>query len=176
MALAAKLGPLGDTSGRQAERSRLMLDASLGAGEAGEAIDVVVHDISAHGFLAQSAAKLPVGSEVWLELAGIGRVSAKVRWRGSSTMGCEFESPISSEALAAAVSESKVIWPNFPASRTARPAPVPPARPAVAPARQPVANEGRWPFWGRALFILGSSIMLWSLLILAIRTAWAAIS
>ena len=84
MALAAKLGPLGD-SGRQAERSRLMLDASLGAGDAGEAIDVVVHDISAHGFLAQTAARLPVGSEVWLELAGVGRVSAKVRWRGSST-------------------------------------------------------------------------------------------
>src|SRR5689334_5040923 len=121
MALAAKLGPLGDTSGRLAERSRLVLDGSLGAGNAGESIDVVVHDISAHGFLAQTAAKLPVGSEVWLELAGIGRVSAKVRWRGSSTMGCEFGTPISSEALAAAVSESKVIWPNFPASRSARP-------------------------------------------------------
>ena len=175
MALAAKLGPLGDTSGRQAERSRLMLDGSLGANGAGDAIDVVVHDISAHGFLAQSAAKLPVGSEVWLELAGIGRVSAKVRWRGSSTMGCEFETPISSEALAAAVSESKVIWPNFPANRTVRPAPVAAAHPA-SPARQPVDDEGRWPFWGRALFIVGASIMLWSLLILAIRTAWAAIS
>jgi hypothetical protein len=172
MALAAKLGPLGDTSGRQAERSRLMLDGSLGAGEAGEAIDVVVHDISAHGFLAQTAAKLPVGSEVWLELGGIGRVSAKVRWRGSSTMGCEFASPIASEALAAAVSESKVIWPNFPASRTPRQAPAA----APLPARRPVDDEGRWPFWGRALFILGSSVMLWSLLILAIRTAWAAIS
>jgi hypothetical protein len=173
MALAAKLGPLGDSSGRQGERSRLLLDGSLAAAEAGEAIDVVVHDISAHGFLAQTAAKLPVGSEVWLELAGVGRVVAKVRWRGSSTMGCEFESPISSEALAAAISESKVIWPNFPANRTARPVPSPAAK---APAPQPVEDEGRWPFWGRALFILGASIMLWALLILAIRTAWAAIS
>jgi hypothetical protein len=176
MALAAKLGPLGDASGRQAERSRLMLDASLGAGDAGEAIDVVVHDISAHGFLAQAAAKLPVGSEVWLELAGIGRVAAKVRWRGSSTMGCEFTTPISSEALAAAVSESKVIWPNFPANRPATPtAPALVARPA-APVRQPVADDGRWPFWGRAAFILGSSVLLWSLLILAFRTIWAAVS
>ena len=174
MALAAKLGPLGDTSGRQAERSRLMLDASLAAGNAAEAIDVVVHDISAHGFLAQASAKLPVGSEVWLELAGIGRVSAKVRWRGSSTMGCEFDAPISSDALAAAVSESKVVWPNFPANRSA--SPVPATRPAVPIAQQSVAGDDRWPFWGRALFIVGSSIMLWSLLILAIRTAWAAIS
>jgi hypothetical protein len=175
MALAAKLGPLGDVAGRQAERSRLMLDGSLGASDAAEAIDVVVHDISAHGFLAQTAAKLPVGSEVWLELAGIGRVSAKVRWRGSSTMGCEFETPISSEALTAAVSESKVVWPNFPANRSARPATVAP-RSAAPLVQRPVADEGRWPFWGRALFILGSSIMLWSLLILAMRTAWAAIS
>jgi hypothetical protein len=91
-------------------------------------------------------------------------------------MGCEFEAPIPSEALAAAVSESKVIWPNFPASRSARPALVAAARPAPTPVQRPVANDGRWPFWGRALFILGSSIMLWSLLILAIRTAWAAIS
>ena len=176
MALAAKLGPLGDSSGRQGERSRLMLDGSLGANGAGDAIDVVVHDISAHGFLAQSAAKLPVGSEVWLELAGIGRVSAKVRWRGSSTMGCEFETPISSEALASAVSESKVIWPNFPANRTAWPAPAAAPRPAVTPAGPSVEEERGWPFWGRALFILGASIMLWSLVILAIRTAWAAIS
>ena len=114
-----------------------MLDGSLGAGDAAEAIDVVVHDISAHGFLAQTAAKLPVGSEVWLELAGIGRVSAKVRWRGSSTMGCEFETPISSEALTAAVSESKVVWPNFPANRSARPATV---RTAVCRA---VRTDGR---------------------------------
>jgi hypothetical protein len=176
MALAARLGPLGDAAGRQAERSRLMLDASLGAAEAGGAIDVVVHDISPHGFLAQTAAKLPVGSEVWLELTGVGRVSAKVRWRGSSTMGCEFETPISSESLAAAVAESKVIWPNFPANRSARPAPAVAPRSAPAADRQPVADDARWPFWGRALFILGSSIMLWSLLILAIRTAWAAIS
>jgi hypothetical protein len=175
MALAARLGPLGETSGRQAERSRLMLDASLGAGDAGEAIDVVVHDISAHGFLAQAAARLPVGSDVWIELAGIGRVPAKVRWRGSSTMGCEFESPISSEALVAAVSESKVIWPNFPANRTARPAePAPAQSAAVAP--RPAADDTRWPFWGRALFIIGSSIMLWSLTILAIRTVWAAVA
>jgi hypothetical protein len=175
MALAAKLGPVGDASGRQAERSRLMLDASLDAGDAGESIDVVVHDISAHGFLVQTAAKLPVGSEVWLELAAIGRVTAKVRWRGSSTMGCEFATPISSEALASTISESKVIWPNFPANRSAAPAAAPGASPA-APARQPAADDGRWPFWGRAAFILGSSVLLWSLLILAIRTVWAALS
>jgi len=176
MALAARLGSLGDTAGRQTERSRLMLDASLGAGDAGEAIDVVVHDISAHGFLAQASARLPVGSEVWLELAGVGRVTAKVRWRGSSTMGCEFVSPISVEALAAAVSESKVIWPNFPANRSSVPATPAPVRSATLTVQRPVAEDGRWPFWGRALFILGSSILLWSLLILAIRTAWAASS
>ena len=176
MALAAKLGPMVDADGRQAERNRLRLDASLGQADAGAAIDVVVHDLSAHGFLAQTAATLPIGSEVWLELAGVGRVTAKVRWRGMSTIGCEFETAIAAEVLAAAVNESTVVWPNFPANRSVRPAPGVVARPAATPAREPEDGESRWPFWGRALFILGASVLLWSMLIMAIRIAWGAIS
>lgn len=175
MALAAKLGPLANAGGRQAERNKLRLDASLGQADAA-AIDVVVHDLSAHGFLAQTAATLPIGSEVWLELAGVGRISARVRWRGSSTIGCEFDSPISQEVLAAAVSESKVVWPNFPASRTMRPAPGVQLRPAVASPALPLRKDAGWPFLGRALFIIGSSILLWSLLIMAVRTVWAAVA
>jgi hypothetical protein len=176
MALAAKLGPLVNAEGRQTERNKLRLEASLGQADA-SAIDVVVHDLSARGFLAQTAATLPIGSEVWLELAGVGRISARVRWRGSSTIGCEFDTPISSEVLSAAVNESKVVWPNFPASRSAQPTPLAPSRPVAVP--QPMIVEKRdagWPFLGRALFIVGSSILLWSLVIMAIRTVWAAIT
>ena len=176
MALAAKLGPLASAEGRQTERNKLRLDASLSQADAA-AIDVVVHDISVHGFLAQTAAALPIGSEVWLEFAGIGRVSARVRWRGSSTIGCEFDNPIPQDALAVAVNESKVVWPNFPANRSLPPAPSAPRR--FSPmARRPMADpdDGRWPFLGRALFILGSSILLWSLAIMAVRTVWAALS
>jgi hypothetical protein len=177
MALAARLGPLPDAGARQVERNRLRLDASLGHADAA-GIDVVVHDLSAHGFLAQTAASLPIGSEVWLELAGVGRLSARIRWRGSSTIGCEFETAISPDVLAAAVNESKVVWPNFPANRSARPLPVasPRAAATVGHAPEREGNDGRWPFWGRALFILGSSILLWSMVILAIRTVWAAIA
>ncbi len=175
MALAAKLGPLAAAEVRQTERNRLRLDASLGQSDAPAAIDVVVHDLSAHGFLAQTAATLPIGSEVWLELAGVGRISAKIRWRGSSTIGCEFETAITPEVLAAALSESKVVWPNFPANRSAGPIPTAAPRPA-ATARARGEGDDRWPFWGRAAFILGSSVLLWSILILVIRTAWNAIS
>ena len=176
MALAARLGSLPEAEGRQAERNRLRLDASLGQGDS--AIDVVVHDLSVHGFLAQTAAALPVGSQVWLELTGSGRLSARIRWRGSSTIGCEFDTPISPAALAVAVNESKVVWPNFPANRSARPTPAVAARPASGFARRPMADadDGRWPFLGRAMFILGSSILLWSLAIMAVRTVWAAIA
>ena len=172
MALAARLGPLAVPAGRQVERSRLRLEASLGQADADAAIDVVVHDLSAHGFLAQTAATLPIGSEVWLELAGVGRISARIRWRGSSTVGCEFDKALTPEVLAAAVSESRVIWPNFPANRLARPAPAP----AAPLAHAPDDSAGCWPFWARAFFILGSSVLLWSILILAIRTAWAALA
>jgi hypothetical protein len=175
MALAARLGPLANAEGRQAERNKLRLDASLGQADA-SAIDVVVHDLSAHGFLAQTAATLPIGSEVWLELAGVGRISARVRWRGSSTIGCEFDTPIPSEVLSAAIDESKVVWPNFPASRSARPMPLAPSRPTVVLRPMPERREAGWPFLGRALFIVGSSILLWSLVIMAIRTVWAAIA
>ena len=175
MALAAKLGPLANAEGRQAERNKLRLDASLSQADA-TAIDVVVHDLSAHGFLAQTAATLPIGSEVWLELTGVGRVSARVRWRGSSTIGCEFDTPISSEVLNAAIDQSKVVWPNFPANRFARPTPLAALQPVAAQRPMAERNGVGWPFLGRALFIVGSSILLWSLVIMAIRTVWAAIA
>jgi hypothetical protein len=176
MALAARLGPLADAQGRQVERNRLRLDASLGQAEAGGAIDVVVHDLSANGFLAQTSATLPIGGEVWLELAGVGRLSARIRWRGSSTVGCEFDTALSPEVLAAALSESRVIWPNFPANRSARPTPAVAERPVASVALSPQESDGRWPFWGRAMFILGASVLLWSIVILAIRTIWAAVA
>jgi PilZ domain-containing protein len=176
MALAARLGPLADASGRQVERNRLRLDASLGQIDSAGAIDVVVHDLSAHGFLAQTSATLPIGSEVWLELAGVGRLSARIRWRGSSTVGCEFDTALAPEVLTAAVNESRVIWPNFPANRSTRPAPENAPRPAASVACVAEESDGRWPFLGRAAFILGSSVLLWSIVILAIRTIWAALA
>ena len=176
MALAAKLGPLADADGRQVERNRLRLDASLGQADASTAIDVVLHDLSVQGFLAQTDAALPIGSKVWLDLAGVGRLAARIRWRGSSTLGCEFERAISPEALAAAIKESPVVWPNFPANRTAERAPAAPADPAAKVAREPEEHDGRWPIRHRAMFILGSAILLWLIVILVVRTLWAAVA
>jgi hypothetical protein len=176
MALAARLGPIADGDGRQVERNRLRLDASIGSADAG-AIDVVVHDLSVHGFLAQTASTLPVGSQVWLELTRIGRVAAKIRWRGSSTIGCEFDEPIEPNVLAATLHESRVVRANFPASKSIpkqAPATVPRTAAPAAGKAAPAAKTGRWSFAKGAVFIFGASILLWSIVIVALRTIWAA--
>lgn len=171
MALAARLGPLRDRDGRQADRNRLRLDTSLAEAGDAPAIDVVLHDLSAYGFLAQTDAQLPVGGDVWLELTGVGRLPARIRWQGSSVIGCEFDAPITPHALATALKESRVVWPNFPANRAGQAASGEDTKfLAVAP-----HDEVKWPRWQRATFIVGSSVILWLLVILAIRALGAAI-
>ena len=170
MALAAKLRLLPTGEKRQVQRERLRLEASLDANDS-PAIDVVLHDISTHGFLAQSDAPLPIGARVLLELAGGDRLRARIRWHGSSTIGCEFDSPISREAVAAALRESPVVYPKFPAGGADQ-------RPSAEINAGADMQHGleweplelkKWPFWGQLTLAAIFSILLWALIIFAIR-------
>jgi hypothetical protein len=57
-------------------------------------IEVELIDFSKLGFRVGTAALLPVGSFVSLEVPGIGHVRAKVIWRGDGECGAKFIQPI----------------------------------------------------------------------------------
>ena len=58
-------------------------------------IEVNVRDVSACGFMAACAEPVQIGSYVALEVPGIGRVNAQVRWQIGAKMGGMFLDPIS---------------------------------------------------------------------------------
>ena len=52
--------------------------------------DARVLNISAHGFMAESATDFPPGTRVWLLLPGQPRANALVKWSGRGRFGAEF--------------------------------------------------------------------------------------
>ena len=58
-------------------------------------VQIVLRDISSHGFRAGCEANVKIGGYVSLEVNGIGQVEAKVMWRRNDEIGAEFARPIS---------------------------------------------------------------------------------
>jgi hypothetical protein len=58
-------------------------------------VQVVLRDISSHGFRAGCDANLKIGGYVTLEVNGIGQVESKIMWRRNDEVGAEFVRPIS---------------------------------------------------------------------------------
>ena len=177
MALVAKLATYPGENRREA-RSRLWLNVPSDLAGA-EVTNVIVHDLSLGGLLVQVDALLEVGSEVAIEMPEAGSVAARVVWSSGSFFGCQFAEPISESAVSAALSESRVVYPDFPL-----PTGTPPLRqserrvPAMdvaddleAPA--PEAEPERGSEWASAR-ILG--IIAISLLLLWGAITWAVLS
>jgi hypothetical protein len=112
MALVAKLATYPADDRREA-RSRLWLNVPSDLAD-GEVTNVIVHDLSRGGLLVQVDALLKVGSELQIEVPEAGSVEAKVVWSSGSFFGCQFAEPISESAVGAALSESRVVYPDFP--------------------------------------------------------------
>ena len=92
----------GDEGGerRRAEREPVAVEARLR--ELGsEGCEARVLNISATGFMAETAADLSVGARVWLILPGRERANAVVRWIEGDRIGAEFAEPIDTAGLLA---------------------------------------------------------------------------
>ena len=61
------------------------------------AVEVLIRDVSATGFMAECGAPVRIGSYVSLDVPGIGAVHAQVRWQIGNRMGGMFLDPISLE-------------------------------------------------------------------------------
>lgn len=85
---------------RRADREPVTVEARLR--ELGsEGCEATVLNISATGFMAQTAAEVAVGSRVWLILPGRERANAVVRWVEGDRIGAEFAEPIDTAGLLA---------------------------------------------------------------------------
>ena len=58
-------------------------------------VEVTIRDVSTSGFMAECAEPVRIGSQVSLEVPGIGTVEAQVRWQLGGRMGGMFLDPIS---------------------------------------------------------------------------------
>lgn len=58
-------------------------------------VEISVRNVSTHGFMAECEYPVAIGSNVSLDVPGIGPVQAQVRWQISNRMGGLFLDPIS---------------------------------------------------------------------------------
>jgi len=78
---------------RQAERLRLDAATRLRPND-WSSIEITMLDLSPSGFRARCEARLPVGSAVSLDVAGVGAVEAQVEWQRGQQFGARFFVPI----------------------------------------------------------------------------------
>ena len=62
--------------------------------QGGGRFNVVVYDLSTHGFKIAPHADLPVGSLIWIRVPGLESLAARVAWGDYEWAGCEFETPL----------------------------------------------------------------------------------
>jgi len=86
---------------RVGSRRKLHLQTAAAAGS-GDAMNVVVHDISETGLLLQTSAQLAVGEKIEIMLPEAGPTAATVVWASNEFFGCRFEEEISTATISAA--------------------------------------------------------------------------
>ena len=140
-------------------RTTPRLKLSLGAVLPTTGEQVVIHDLSASGILIQTGAALKTAQALEVELPEIGAAVAKVVWRSGDYFGCQFEKRIPKAALSAALLRN----PFEQAAQTP---------PAIMPGQESeavaAAKDDRAPFAVRMRVILGTSILLWALILWAL--------
>ena len=101
MVISAYLQSPDASSGkRRAARRKLQLEVQ--GAHATDIVTVMIHNISLTGMLIECDAPFAVGDMIDVDLPHAGTVATKLVWTSGQLFGCEFESPISPAALAAA--------------------------------------------------------------------------
>ena len=164
MAIAARLEPERALERRSKHRRKLSLDSNIHTGEI-----VSIHDISPTGMLIETGADLTGLDRLDIDLPENGTTQAVIAWNSGRYYGCQFTKPLSPAKISAALLRSAPgASPGLPGqpSATARAAKQRgPERPSAGSAVEQRTNERKWSLGASARFILGSSILLWALII-----------
>lgn len=109
MAVAAQFDimPAGENQ-RGSARRQIRLHAR-GGPVAGEASDVLIHNLSTTGLLLESTASLSVGDEIVVDLPEAAKSVATVVWASGEYFGCAFDRPLSAAAASAAQLRSEPV-------------------------------------------------------------------
>lgn len=138
----------GDVDRRSATRGVVIRQSTL-RDEAGEAIDVVVSDLSCNGFSMKAPGELRVGSLISIGLAGSGKAAAYIIRSSGHSYGCGFLVPLSAKALLTAFNDDRSVY------RLKR---------TSTPEHSPLSERvDRWPRPIRVALIVGTATVLWIL-------------
>jgi hypothetical protein len=153
---------LGD--GRAAPRRKLNLEVQ-GTTSLGAAANVLIHNLSTTGLLIETSADLTVGETFEMEIPHAGATPAFVIWSSGSLFGCEFAAPVRNAAISAALLRT-------PAERS-NAAPVADTHPhqendGRVSDDDALRHRAKLPIRTRVSIIVGSSLVLWALIIWAI--------
>lgn len=152
MQALARLERLESRNRRASPRRRLSLGATLP--ETGD--QAVIHDLSTTGILIETKADLATFEQLHLDLPEVGPAVATVMWNSGQYFGCEFHKAIPQAAISAALLRNPI---------GARPAE---AAGAPNPAEEAEFQDDRYPLPVRMRVILGSSLLLWALILWAV--------
>jgi hypothetical protein len=117
-------------------------------------LDAVVHDLSTTGCLVETTTMLPIGSTLRIGIAGVPITTLEVVRTSERMLGCEFVTPLTPEqvAIAGTVGTLRRLditdFLEVPAPRS--------------------GGGRRWSLRRRLVFIAGTSVALWSALLIPI--------
>lgn len=155
---------------RRGARRRVRLDASASDAK-GASGPLLIHDLSAGGFLAAVDGPPPESDRISVDLPGLGPVPARIAWRGERCFGGEFVAPLGHADLALVMGKARVVWADFAESKgkvadlTARAERLAEPRwddtappPAAA---EPSAPDDRYPVHMRLRIIAAAALLAW---------------
>jgi hypothetical protein len=91
--------PLDD---RRSRRADVSLPATIDAGP-GRVYRVLVHNVSAHGIMAELAAQLVPGRPVTVTMAGLEKTAGRVAWLRDGHVGIAFAEPLTLDQINAII-------------------------------------------------------------------------
>jgi len=166
MAISAQLQITPAADRRGWTRRSLSLVSSL----QGTGTEVTIHDVSSTGLLMETAAELAVLDDLEIELPEAGFTAAVVVWSSGRFYGCQFKDRISQAAISAALLRSPASQPGDAPLELRLPDPVHQPEAIENSGYQGASEEAKASLSVRLRVILGSAVLLWSLII---WTAWS---
>ena len=112
MTMLARFETTEDFGNRRYSDRRLLKLQVAGVLADGPGVDVFIHDLSLSGLLIETWANLAVGTQIEVDLPEAGKTIARVAWSTGHYFGCQFNSPIPTAALSAAILKNPIAAPR----------------------------------------------------------------